>query len=806
MRKTYFTILFTFLTVHLFAQLQTSGGMGASQLVQNVLLGGGVAVSNVHYYGSTNAIGTFDGSNTNIGLNGGIIMTTGTIHNTPGGPFGPNNMPDAGVDNGYAGYAPLTNLVGTSTFNSAVLEFDFVPYSDSVKFKYVFASEEYPEYVGSKFNDVFAFFISGPGISGTKNMAIIPGTSQPVAINNVNDGNPNPAQGVSPTGASNPMFYVDNGNGAQAPYNGSPYYVQYDGFTVPLEAVSKVQCGKKYHLIIALADVGDGIWDSGIFLDKNSLTSDQPVKVDYQLTSNPYGDGVTMAQNCTSAIVTITRSGSGINSPLDIPVTLSGSAVEGVDYSNVPTNIHFNAGQTTVTFTIDALNNPSLSGTVDLILHFDIVNACGEHVPQTIELHIKPVEPVAVSVDDGIVACPGDSVQLVADATGGGGGYTYSWSTGETTDTIFVSPNSTQNYSVSVTDECLIQTATATAQVTVPTFTPLVIDATDDISVQCPFIPNSLNVEATGASGDYTYTWFNDTTGAVISGLPSVDVDPYSTTHYTVVVTDRCGESDTAHVAINVLSPPLLLSINPTQEVCPGDSVHLTVTPTGGFGNYHYLWPQTGDTTQSIWVNPDSTYRYDVIVKDDCQTFQVNTHTIVKVVKPRADFDVVTDTRMEGFPITFQNKSTNATNYFWDFGDGHSSTMTHPNNTYDSAGTYYVELFARDQRGCLDSILKPIVILKEAYLYVPNTFTPNGNRNNNIFRAVGIGIKEFRMTIYNRWGELIFESKDINTGWDGSYGKDNLLCPIGTYVWKIDYKSVNDKDTRHKVGHVNLVR
>ncbi|HLW38756.1 MAG TPA: choice-of-anchor L domain-containing protein, partial [Brumimicrobium sp.] len=303
-------------------QLITNGGQSAASLVQNVLLGQGVEVSNINFTGAAQAIGTFDANNASVPIKEGIIITTGTINQGPNGPHGPNNREDAGVNNGAGGFNKLQNLVGgTQTYNAAILEFDFIPYSDTVRFKYVFASEEYPEYVNSEFNDVFAFFISGPGISGEKNMAITPGTNQPVTINNVNHLHP-----------TNSIYYQYNGDGNTAPYNNNPYYVQYDGMTKPLEAVSKVQCGETYHLIIAIADVGDPVWDSGIFLEKNSLNSPEPVKVSYELSSDPYGDGATMAQNCTSATVTVTRSGNKINEALNIPINVSGSAIEGLDY------------------------------------------------------------------------------------------------------------------------------------------------------------------------------------------------------------------------------------------------------------------------------------------------------------------------------------------------------------------------------------------------------------------------------------------------------------------------------------------
>jgi gliding motility-associated-like protein len=774
------------------SQLQTAGGQTPNQLVQNVLLGSGVDVFNINYSGASGAIGTFNSTNASIGIDEGIIMTTGTINQGADGPHGPNNRANAGMDNGETGYSALTNLVGTTTYNATLLEFDFIPYSDTVKFKYVFASEEYPEFVGSQFNDVFAFFISGPGIpGGSQNMAIIPGTTQPVAINNVNH-------------LQNTNFYQDNGDGSQAPFNNDPFYVQYDGFTVPLEAVSKVQCGETYHLIIAVADVADPIYDSGIFLEKNSLNSLQPVQVSYQLTSDPYGDGQTMAQGCTSAEVTVNRSGPMVNQALTIPISVSGSAVQGLDYSTVPNSISFLPGQTSITFTIDALNNVALAGLANLILQFQIEDPCGNSDFQSIELFIKPVESVSVTLNSPDVFCPGEEVQLTAQAQGGGGGYTYLWNTGEITQSIFVSPLITQSYSVQVTDGCLNETASATVEVEVPEYDPLEISATDDIVEQCPFVPYDLVVEAIGGAGQYTYEW-SDPSGNIIGTSPEINVAAPATTIYTVVVTDQCGVSQSTTVTITILSPPLLLSITPYQEICPGDSVLLTINATGGFGNYYYNWPHSSETSQSVWVNPMRTTTYTVIVKDDCQTFQVSASTIVKVVKPDVNFRAVTEPKFIGLPITFQNLTQNGNTYFWDLGNGVTSTMVHPNNTYDTPGTYEITLIGMDNKGCLDSITKTITILEEVYLYIPNTFTPGGNnRYNNYFQASTIGIVELKIEIYNRWGELLFIANDVNFSWDGTYG--NGYIQDGTYIWVIEYRTVHDIETKTKTGHINVLR
>ena len=790
------TIILLIFSINGFSQLSTQGGVGAQQLVENVLLGGGVTVSNIQFTGANGAIGSFEASNSSLGMDEGLILTTGTINSGPAGPYGPNNREDAGLDNGAGGYAPLTNIVGTNTFNASVLEFDFVPQSDTVRFEYIFGSEEYPEYVGSQFNDVFAFFISGPGIQGQQNMAIIPGTNQPVAINNVNNGFNNNGN------CTNCQYYVNNGTGNNAPYNQDNFYIQYDGFTTTLEAFSPVQCGETYHLTIAIADVGDAFWDSGIFLAANSLSSEQPVSVDYELTSNPFNDGQTMAQGCSGAEVTVTRSGAGLDQELTVPISLGGSAVEGVDYSNIPNEITFPANETEVTFSLEALAGGTFTGTVNIIIEFEIEDPCGNDNTQVIELFINETADVEVDVTSGEIACPGESVEIFANASGGGGGYEYQWSTGETTPSISFTPQATQTITVEVTDECLEQTAVGEIEVEVPVFDSLELDVTDDIIEQCPFVPYDLTVDATGGAGVYNYQWTNEN-GSVVSQQDLMTVIVGETSTFYINVEDKCGDSASDSVSITILSPPLVVTITPEQEICPGDSVELVANATGGFGDYYFVWPHDGnETSNSIVVSPDSTTDYRVIVRDDCQTFQVREETRVVVLSPDAQFQVVTDPIFEGLPITFQNLSNNGVSYEWFFGDGNTSTQVHPNHTYDFANNFEVTLIATDINGCTDTITKPLPVRIENYIYVPNAFTPTGDVN-PVFKAETINISSLKILIFNRWGEVVYESNNVNFQWDGTYN-GNPVRP-GVYPWLIEYETI-EGDEFSLEGFVTLIK
>ncbi|NQZ69895.1 MAG: T9SS type A sorting domain-containing protein [Lentisphaeria bacterium] len=246
-----------------YSQLETVH-TSVNWMVSTEFLGPNYAVTNIEFNGTYAAHGQFDATNTTIGLNKGIILTTGTVLDIQNaGPHGPNNNASAGLDNSVPGHTLLSNLInGTATYDASVLEFDFVPSVDSISFNYVFGSEEYPEYAGATYNDVFAIFISGPGIPGIENIAVLPNGAGVVSIGNVNNGSNNngPCQ--------NCAYYVHNGDGNDAPYNSSDTYVQYDGHTVVLTArKSGLLAGEAYHLIIAIADAGDGIVDSGLFLE-----------------------------------------------------------------------------------------------------------------------------------------------------------------------------------------------------------------------------------------------------------------------------------------------------------------------------------------------------------------------------------------------------------------------------------------------------------------------------------------------------------------------------------------------------------
>lgn len=237
----------------------TADDMAAALLGPGVKLVAGSAT----YTGAADASGFFTGDTTIFGNPSGVdgvLFTSGSVTNA----LPPNNSPSATLSNGAAGSAYLSSLIGgAQTFNASTLSFKITvdPDVSAVEWTYVFGSEEYNEYVNSSFNDVFALSLDGT------NLALIPGTSTPVSINNVNNGNP-----VGSGTISNPAFYRNNSPGSNAGGVPGPYETQYDGLTTVLKSVATgLKPGVEYNLIFAVADTSDTVLDSGVFLKGGSV-------------------------------------------------------------------------------------------------------------------------------------------------------------------------------------------------------------------------------------------------------------------------------------------------------------------------------------------------------------------------------------------------------------------------------------------------------------------------------------------------------------------------------------------------------
>jgi hypothetical protein len=235
-------------------------GWTADSLVRNILLDNGVTISHARFNGSSgvidcNSIGIFGTGNTptNLGIESGLILASGGISVV----VGPNNDEGFSVPTtcGYYYDNDLASIASDEPYDVAVLEFDFVPWDNMLSFSFVFGSEEYMEYVGLGYNDVFGFFVEGANPAGGyydhQNMALVPRTTEAVSIDNVNL-------------YHNSAYYIDNTGGSS---------IQFDGFTTVIEVSFDVIPMSNYHIKMAICDVGDDMFDSGVFLEAHSFST-----------------------------------------------------------------------------------------------------------------------------------------------------------------------------------------------------------------------------------------------------------------------------------------------------------------------------------------------------------------------------------------------------------------------------------------------------------------------------------------------------------------------------------------------------
>jgi len=285
---------------------------------------------------SSPQIGTFNRNGfTNFPFATGLVMTTGNVSVAAG----PNNSTSASseVNPGYIESA-LSTYATNTVKKSASLEFDFIAMADEFCFNYVFGSEEYCEFVNTGYNDVFAFLLTGidpaTNMTTTKNVAIIPGSvtaSNPngtaVAINNVNHGYHSSSSGGPGTSPSNSSYFICN--------YGNTNGIQYDGYTTSLAAQAVIYSCQTYHMKLAVANVGDNAYDSGVFLEEGSFYSPH-VQVTEDWSTEAGGD--TLIQNCRDLNLTFSIERPAITATTAIIIQTGGDAVLNVDYSLIKPN------------------------------------------------------------------------------------------------------------------------------------------------------------------------------------------------------------------------------------------------------------------------------------------------------------------------------------------------------------------------------------------------------------------------------------------------------------------------------------
>ena len=359
-------------------------------LINNVFLGQGVTVLNVTFKGKPVAVGYFTAGLSSVGLERGIVMTTGQAVLAEG----PNNSAGAGFDNNSNATDPDLTAISTAPIrDAAIYEITFIPIADTLRFRYSFGSDEYPEFACQAFNDVFGFFISGPGITGPyqnsgKNIALIPNTNLPVSINNVH-----PSNGFG-CPAKNIQYYNAIGNN-----NAS---LQYDGITDVFTATAVVVPCQTYKIKLVIADAQDDIYDSGVFLEAKSFgTGRLETKV-----STVSLDG-SVVEGCSSGSLTF-KLPQITNADFPLDYKILGTALNGIDYQTIPTDLKILAGQDSISIPIIALEDGVTE--INEIIGIDIrKDLCTR---DTIWITVRDNKLIMPNLGNDTSICRGDSVQI----------------------------------------------------------------------------------------------------------------------------------------------------------------------------------------------------------------------------------------------------------------------------------------------------------------------------------------------------------------------------------------------------------
>lgn len=625
-----------------FSQISTTNTLSATQLVNQVLLGSGVTASNITFTGNTNQKSKFTAtSNTNLGLASGVFLSCGDARTSSGiGPQGPNN--NVATSTGYAGNgdSDLDAIVTpNATEDAAVLEFDFIPQSDTVKFRYIFGSEEYNEYVSSSYNDIFAFLLSGPNPSGgtytNYNIALIPGTTTPISINNVNNGYkantvlpPAPAQATGP--CSNCLYYRDN-------YN-SNINCQFDGITVVLTAKAAVQCGQTYHIKIAVADVGDDALDSGVFLEEGSFSSAPPITVSSNNSNVSFADSV-MVEGCNTNCLFFVRN-SNVSQKDSFLLQVSGNAINGTDYQQNgvavpwPSKLVYNANQDTIVFcSLKAIedNVPEGTDTISFAIS-TFTNSASSCVGANVirfNLYIQDYQKITIGQGDSSI-CNGQSVLLDAQAQYGVPAYTYTIDPGGVnTNTLNTGPvTQVTNYTITVKDICQDRAP----ETKVVTITPTTLPYLSDLPNYKFCLDSTKKITVTPNNGKppYAINWLIPAGGVAPMVSTSNTYTFVSTGEtpsngtYTIVLTDQCNITDTLKIDLNIVDCNIIV---PNVVTPNGDNINELFVIHGleNFTNSHlYVYNRWGNKIYSSqdykndWKpeHTDGTYFYILEIND----------------------------------------------------------------------------------------------------------------------------------------------------------------------------------------------
>jgi gliding motility-associated-like protein len=793
--KTFYTIIaLQFLVIYTTVGqglINVSPNQTANILAQK-LAGPGVTVANATFNNcDTNANGIFNVVTSNIGIDSGIILTSGDAS----GAFGASTV-YTGVNSNFP--EPDLDLLTTQAIRDAcVLEFDFIPTGDTIKFNYIFGSAEYQSFTCSGFEDIFGFFVSGPGISGifsngAINIAYIPGTTCPITINSINSSTANPCGStVAPCAPPNNALFVDN-----LPIGNTLTGMAYNGYTLPIQAITNVIPCQTYHMKLAVADASDQVLDTGVLIEAGSLSSNtiSVATVTGLSAVYPY-----IVEGCDTAIVSVKRkiyTGSAFADTVDIGSY--GSTLPGIDYNPFPNQIYFtaNMADTQQNFTLWAIQDGITEGPETIYLV--VQGGCNNSSVDTIVLEVR--DSLYITLDNtNIALCLGDSVTIIGQADANID-ITWTPSSGVANPNLFYTSIKPTSFGV--------QTYSVTGQyLTCPTVTRNFTITTDPIPIMKPMANREvcegdtimLQVEINPIF-NYNLNWSTSNYLTHIDDYNKIFTGTASQNYTVTAVSPNAGCSTSG--SVNVIVWPFVTgNISEDTLVCDGVPVQLFVS--GGIGQY--LWYPSATLSCSNCPNPVATsfgttdYFAVLLEPHGCQD------TLEVTVENHPPFNLQllnNDTSIYyGDAVTLV--AIGAPFYQWSPTAFLSSQINGTTVSTPTEDITYVVTGTSIYHGCPQTDTVRIKMIHQD-IFVPNVFSPNGDGNNDYFKPwAGKQVKTLEFRIFNRWGQEVYSSNSIYTGWDGKFKGANAEAGTYFYTLRITYPS---GFTNHYKGSLELIR
>ena len=570
MNRLYLTlsiILFFLFSIPVDAQISLDCNDNADQLINYLV--DGVAFDNATVSGFDCSTGYFEGDDLNIDIPSGIVMATGgllggassivpdptTFNELQGGP---------GIDADLTQQLQIVGATATNLNDLIIIEFDFETTSDEIVFEYVFASLEYTGYTCSQFNDIFGFFLSGPGINGpfsnnAINLALVPEneaqtsfTDSPVIINTINSGTPSggdstPCDDIDPNWQDYSVFF--NGNTGLDQIN-------FNGFTVPLIATASVVPCETYHIKLAIADVADGALNSGVFLAENSFSS-VGISVNQESEYSPFiGNDSTLVEGCMNGEIVFELS-DVINTNSVIDYVVSGTAESGLDYEDIGNQVIIPAGETQVTIPIVPLYDGIAEGMEDLVVTTTISDGCTEEERDYTFNFVDRLE-LFVDIPSDTAFCPGDDAIVIDPYFSGGifpieAQWHYEGGLFSNQEQLTILPENVGTYTFSAVDLCDSEVSAEIFTYILEPEEPLIVSTTfNDIEV-CVDDQVTTEVYISGGIGAYDIEWLLD--GLLYSNSMNFDIAtdfPFDY-NFTIDVSDDCSNEFSQEININVL-------------------------------------------------------------------------------------------------------------------------------------------------------------------------------------------------------------------------------------------------------------